>query len=75
MTEFGEGDEFYYTPRIFGEPGSYAEQHVVDVDLVGRKPVNLSYLEAASLTLVGGNSLGGSGDASPACRRRNHPDP
>lgn len=54
VTEFGVGDEVYYTPRIFGGEGSYAEQHVADVDLVGRKPENLSHLEAASLTLVGG---------------------
>lgn len=54
VMEFGVGDEVYYTPQIFGGPGSYAEQHVADVDLVGRKPANLSHLEAASLTLVGG---------------------
>lgn len=54
VTEFVAGDEVYYTPRIFGGAGSYAEQHVADVDLVGRKPENLSHLEAASLTLAGG---------------------
>jgi NADPH:quinone reductase-like Zn-dependent oxidoreductase len=54
VTEFRTGDEVYYTPRIFGGPGSYAEQHVADVDLVGRKPENIGHLEAASLTLVGG---------------------
>lgn len=54
VTEFAVGDEVYYTPQIFGGSGSYAQQHVADVDLVGRKPVNLSHLEAASLTLVGG---------------------
>ena len=54
VTEFVVGDEVYYTPQIFGGPGSYAQQHVADVDLVGRKPENLSHLEAASLTLVGG---------------------
>lgn len=54
VTEFRPGDAVYYTPRIFGGPGSYAEQHVADVDLVGRKPETLSHLEAASLTLVGG---------------------
>jgi NADPH:quinone reductase len=54
VTEFGMGDEVYYTPKIFGGAGSYAEQHVADVDLVGRKPRNLNHLEAASLTLVGG---------------------
>lgn len=54
VTEFGAGDKVYYTPQIFGGPGSYAEQHVANVDLVSRKPANLSHLEAASLTLVGG---------------------
>ena len=54
VSEVVVGDEVYYTPKIFGGPGSYAEQHVADVDLVGRKPQNISHLEAASLTLVGG---------------------
>jgi len=54
VTEFDVGDEVYYTPKIFGGPGSYAEQHVADVDLVARKPHNIDHLEAASLTLVGG---------------------
>ncbi|MDF2816346.1 MAG: NADPH:quinone oxidoreductase [Stenotrophomonas rhizophila] len=54
VTEFGVGDEVYYTPRIFGGAGSYADQHVADVELVGRKPENVSHLEAASLTLAGG---------------------
>lgn len=54
VSEFAIGDEVYYTPKIFGGPGSYAEQHVADVELVARKPQNLNHLEAASLTLVGG---------------------
>ncbi|RXD04821.1 NADPH:quinone oxidoreductase [Sphingomonas sp. UV9] len=54
VSEFAVGDEVYYTPKIFGGAGSYAEQHVADVELVGRKPRNISHLEAASLTLVGG---------------------
>ncbi|WP_245513401.1 zinc-dependent alcohol dehydrogenase family protein [Enterovirga rhinocerotis] len=54
VDEFAVGDEVYYTPKIFGGPGSYAEQHVADVEYVGRKPQNISHLEAASLTLVGG---------------------
>ena len=54
VSEFAVGDEVYYTPRIFGGPGSYAEQHVADVDLIARKPRNISHLGAASLTLVGG---------------------
>jgi NADPH:quinone reductase-like Zn-dependent oxidoreductase len=54
VNEFDIGDEVYYTPKIFGGPGSYAEHHVADVDLVARKPRNIGHLEAASLTLVGG---------------------
>jgi len=54
VSEFDISDEVYYTPRIFGGPGSYAEHHVADVDLVARKPRNITHLEAASLTLVGG---------------------
>lgn len=54
VTEFSVGDEVYYTPKIFEGHGSYAEQHVADVDIVGRKPENITHLEAASLTLVGG---------------------
>lgn len=54
VSEFAVGDEVYYTPTIFGGPGSYAEQHVANVDLIARKPNNLTHLEAASLTLVGG---------------------
>ena len=54
VNEFDVGDEVYYTPKIFDGPGSYAEQHVADVDLVARKPHNINHLEAASLTLVGG---------------------
>ena len=54
MSEFDIGDEVYYTPKIFGGLGSYAQQHVADVDQVARKPHNINHLEAASLTLVGG---------------------
>ena len=54
VREFAVGDEVYYTPLIFGAQGSYAEQHVANVDLIARKPRNLSHPEAASLTLVGG---------------------
>jgi NADPH:quinone reductase len=54
VVEFRVGDEVYYTPLIFGAQGSYAEQHVANVDLIARKPKNLTHAEAASLTLVGG---------------------
>src|SRR5688572_15507696 len=32
VREFAVGDEVYYTPKIFGGAGSYAEQHVADVE-------------------------------------------
>lgn len=53
VTGFREGDEVYYTPRIFCGPGSYAEYHVADADIVARKPANLTHSEAASVSLVG----------------------
>ncbi|MBB2961449.1 zinc-dependent alcohol dehydrogenase family protein [Methylobacterium sp. R2-1] len=53
VTKFRVGDEVYYTPRIFSGPGSYAEYHVADADIVARKPVNLTHSEAASVSLVG----------------------
>ncbi|MHA6768855.1 zinc-dependent alcohol dehydrogenase family protein [Sphingobium ummariense] len=57
VTDFAPGDEVFYTPRIFGGAGSYAERHVVDVALVAHKPSNLTHVEAASLTLVGGTVI------------------
>ena len=54
ISKFGVGDEVYYTPAIFGSSGSYAKQHIVDAEIVAHKPSNLSHIEAASLTLVGG---------------------
>ncbi len=54
VTSFSPGDEVWYTPQIFDGPGSYAEYHVADESIVGKKPASLSHLEAASLTLVGG---------------------
>ena len=56
VTGFAPGDEVWYTPQIFEGPGSYAEYHVADERIVGRKPSSLSHLEAASLTLVGGTA-------------------
>ncbi|GGX94651.1 zinc-binding dehydrogenase [Massilia dura] len=56
VTAFVPGDEVWYTPRIFDGPGSYAEYHVADESIVGKKPASLSHLEAASLTLVGGTA-------------------
>jgi len=54
VTAFEPGDAVWYTPQIFGGPGSYAEYHVASEAIVGRKPEGLTHLEAASLSLVGG---------------------
>src|SRR5690606_39164864 len=51
---FAPGDEVWYTPQIFGGPGSYAEYHVAVASIIGHTPPSLRHLEAASLTLVGG---------------------
>lgn len=56
VTAFVPGDDVWYTPQIFDGPGSYAEYHVANESIVGRKPASLTHLEAASLTLVGGTA-------------------
>lgn len=56
VTAFAPGDEVWYTPQIFDGPGSYAEYHVADQSIIGKKPASLSHLEAASLSLVGGTA-------------------
>jgi len=56
VTTFSPGDEVWYTPKIFDGPGSYAEYHVANETIIGRKPSALSHLEAASLSLVGGTA-------------------
>jgi NADPH2:quinone reductase len=56
VTSFSPGDEVWYTPQIFDGPGSYAEYHVANETIIGRKPSSLSHLEAASLSLVGGTA-------------------
>lgn len=56
VRSFVPGDEVWYTPQIFEGQGSYAEYHVADQSIVGKKPATLSHLEAASLTLVGGTA-------------------
>lgn len=50
---FARGDAVFYTPVIFGKPGTYAELHVVDAAIVAKKPSTLSYVEAAALPLAG----------------------
>lgn len=56
VTMFSPGDDVWYTPQIFEGPGSYAEYHVANETIIGRKPSSLSHLEAASLSLVGGTA-------------------
>ena len=56
VKDFKVGDAVYYSPRIFGGQGSYAEFHTVDESIIALKPTNLSYLEAASLPLAAGTA-------------------
>lgn len=53
VKEFRAGDAVFYTPEIFGSPGSYAEFHVVNEAIVERIPEGLSFEEAAALPLAG----------------------
>jgi NADPH2:quinone reductase len=50
---FKPGDEVFYSPSIWGLPGSYAEYHVAEESIVAIKPGNLSFIEAAALPLAG----------------------
>jgi NADPH2:quinone reductase len=52
VTSLKVGDEVFYTPHIFGRQGTYASLHVVDADIVSRKPAHLSFEEAASMPLA-----------------------
>ncbi|MEJ2634542.1 MAG: alcohol dehydrogenase catalytic domain-containing protein, partial [Calditrichia bacterium] len=56
VQDFRPGDEVFYTPEIFGKPGTYAEYHVVDEAIVARKPSNLTHEEAAGIPLAGGTA-------------------
>jgi zinc-binding alcohol dehydrogenase family protein len=51
VTHFKVGDEVWYAGAI-DRPGSNAEYQLVDERIVGRKPVNLAYAEAAALPLT-----------------------
>ena len=51
VTLFKPGDEVYYAGDIT-RPGAYAEYQLVDERIVGRKPVTLSFAEAAALPLT-----------------------
>ena len=56
VTNFQIGDEVYYSPKLFGESGSYAEYHAADEDIVAHKPANISHLEAACFPLAAGTA-------------------
>jgi NADPH2:quinone reductase len=55
-TEFEVGDEVFYSPKLFGEPGSYAEYHAADAAIVAKKPTRLSHAEACCFPLAGGTA-------------------
>jgi NADPH2:quinone reductase len=52
VTSLRPGDEVFYTPHIFGRQGTYAEFHVVEADIVAKKPAHVSFEEAASMPLA-----------------------
>lgn len=54
VTDFSVGDEIYYTPHIGSAlPGTYAEYHLVEEEIVAPKPRGLSHVEAAAVPLAG----------------------
>lgn len=52
VTHLQPGDEVFYSARIFGRQGTYAQYHVEDAAIVAKKPAALSFEEAASLPLA-----------------------
>jgi zinc-binding alcohol dehydrogenase family protein len=51
VTLFKPGDAVYYAGSVI-RPGANSEFHLVDERIVGRKPANLSFAEAAALPLT-----------------------
>lgn len=51
VTLFKQGDEVFYAGAL-DRPGTNSELHVVDERIVGRKPVSLSFSQAAALPLT-----------------------
>ncbi len=51
VTLFRPGDEVFYAGSI-SRPGTNSELHLVDERIVGRKPVSLSFAQAAALPLT-----------------------
>lgn len=52
VTHLSPGDEVFYSAKIFGRQGTYAEYHVEDADIVAKKPPGLSFEQAAALPLA-----------------------
>lgn len=52
-TRLKPGDEVFYSARIFGRQGTYAEYHVEDEEIVALKPSVLSFEQAAAVPLAG----------------------
>jgi NADPH:quinone reductase-like Zn-dependent oxidoreductase len=48
---FKPGDEVYYAGSI-ARPGTNAELHRVDEQIVGKKPRSLTFVQAAALPLI-----------------------
>jgi zinc-binding alcohol dehydrogenase family protein len=51
VTLFGPGDEVFYAGSV-DRPGCYAEFQCVDERIVGRKPKNVAFAEAAAMPLT-----------------------
>lgn len=50
------GDEVFYVPRLLENEGSYATHHVEKASIVAKKPVSISFEEAATLPLSAGTA-------------------
>jgi len=57
VKKFKVGDEVFYTPIVFGHPGTFAEYNVVDESIVSLKPEVCTFNEAAALPLAGCTAL------------------
>ncbi len=52
VSHLKSGDEVFYSAKIFGRQGTYAEYHVEDAEIVAKKPAALSFEQAAALPLA-----------------------
>ena len=50
------GDEVFYVPRLLENEGSYATHHVEKASIVAKKPVSISFEQAATLPLASGTA-------------------